>query len=155
MKKISNYLERKRIEKKKEKQRQQVGSEWQGYEAEKLIKMIYQAQQDNLDEAGWRELLERILFILSPYYDILETEQRGKNKQQQTVTVPMLSVRQMCTFSSALSEIAKGDTLAAIRKWTDFIHDYGWHKDNLLSGLEVYIICVLARQIVGLMNQKI
>lgn len=155
MKSIKNYLERRRIEKKKKRQRLQVESEWQGYEAEKLLKMIYQAQQDGLDEIGWMELMEKILFILSPYYDILETEQRSKNQKQQTVVVPMLSVRQMCTFRSTLSEIAKGDVWAAIRRWTDFIHDYGWHKGNLLSGLEVYMICVLAQQIISLINQTI
>ena len=155
MNSIKTYLERKRIEKKKKRQRQQVESEWQGYEAEKLLKMLYQAQQDDLDEIGWMELIEKILFILSPYCDILETEQRNKNQKQQTIVVPMLSVRQMCTFRSTLSEIAKGDTLTAIRRWIDFIHDYGWHKDALLSGLEVYMICVLAQQIVRLINQKI
>lgn len=154
MNRIKTYLERKRIEKKKKQQRLQVKSEWQGYEAEKLIKMIYQAQHDDLDEIGWMELIEKILFILAPYCDILETEQRRKNQKQQTVVVPMLSVRQMYTFQSTLSEIVKGDAWAAIRGWTDFIHDYGWHKDNLLSGLEVYMICVLAQQIVSLLSQK-
>ncbi len=154
IKRTKAYLEKKRIAAKKKKQRRQVESEWQGYEADKLMKMIHQAQQNHLDENGWKELMERILFILSPYYDILEEEQRSKNQKQQTVVVPMLSVRQMNTFCFALSEIQKGDVLASIRRFTDFIHDYGQHKDNLLSGFEVYIICIWARQIVDLINQE-
>lgn len=154
IKQIRNLQAKRRIRKKLSRQRKPTEGEWQGYEAEKLMKMIYEAQQNHLDEIGWKEVMEKILFILSPYYDILEKEQRRKNNKQQTVVVPMLSVRQMCIFSSALSEIAQGDALAAIRRFTDFIHDYGQHKINLLSGLEVYIICILARQIVDLINQK-
>lgn len=152
---ISDYLERRRVERKEKKQRQQTNSEWHGYEAEKILRMIYQAKKDNLDETGWKEVMEKILFILFPYYDILEAEQMRNENRQQTVTVPMLSVRQMKTFRSAFNEIAKGDIWAAIHRFTDFVHDYGWHKDNLLSGLEVYMICLLAQQIVDLINQEI
>ena len=67
IKRTKAYLEKKRIAAKKKKQRRQVESEWQGYEADKLMKMIHQAQQNHLDENGWKELMERILFILSPY----------------------------------------------------------------------------------------
>lgn len=152
---ISDYLERKRVEKKKKKQRHQIGSEWNGYEADKILKMICQAQKGGLDETGWKEVMEKLLFILFPYYDILEAEQMRNENRQETVTVPMLSVRQMKTFRSTFNEIAKGDIWAAIHRFTDFVHDYGWHKDNLLSGLEVYMICLLAQQIVDLINQEI
>lgn len=122
---------------------------WKGYEAEKLMAMIYEIEGFDGKKVEWIELLEKIILVLEPYYEKVELIQHTSHNDNNMIL--MLSSRQMNTFNNALSAISYGDVWSAIREWSDFIHNYGKYKNHCFSQLETYIIYVLALQIVRLL----
>ena len=154
MKSIKDYLERKRIEKKKKKQCQQVESKWKGYEAEKLIKDFHRAVVHNFTLTEWRELLESTLFTLTPYYDSICDIQRHNIGRQSTITTSMLSARQIMTFNAALCNLTAGKAWESIHELMDFMKDFGAYKDNLLSEIETVLIYCLCQQIVSIIRME-
>ena len=154
MKSIKNYLEGKRIEKKKKRQRQQVESEWQGYEAEKLIKDFRRAVVHKFTLTEWRELLESTLFTLTPYYDSICDIQRHNIGRQSTITTSMLSARQILTFNVALCNLTAGKARESIHELMDFMKDFGSYKDKLLSEIETVLIYCLCQQIVSIIRME-
>ena len=154
MKSIKDYLERKRIEKKKKKQCQQVESKWKGYEAEKLIKDFHRAVVHNITLTEWRELLESTLFTLTPYYDSICDIQRHNIGRQSTITTSMLSARQIMTFNAALCNLTAGKAWESIHELMDFMKDFGAYKDNLLSEIETVLIYCLCQQIVSIIRME-
>lgn len=151
---IRSYLERKRREKKKKRQRLQVESEWQGYEAEKLMCAFYKASMNKFTITEWRELLESILFTLTPYYDSICDIQEHHAGNQSTIMTPMLSVREMLTYKNVLYNLTEGDIWGAIHELMDFVKDYGAYKDKMLSEIETVIIYYFCQQVVFLIRKK-
>ncbi len=154
MNRIKTYLERKRIEKKKKRQRLQVESEWQGYEAEKLIKDFHKALVHNFTLTEWRELLESTLFTLTPYYDSICDIQRHNIRRQSTMSTSMLSARQILTFNAALCNLTAGKAWESIHELMDFMKDFGAYQDKLLSEIETVLIYCLCQQIVSIIRME-
>ena len=152
--KIKVGLEGIRIEKKKRKQRQQVESEWQGYEADKLMKDFHKAMEHNFTLTEWRKLLECTLFTLTPYYDSICDIQRHNIGRQSTITTSMLSERQILTFNAALCHLTAGRAWESIHELMDFVKDFGAYKDKLLSEIEIVFIYCLCQQIVSVIRME-
>lgn len=146
--KISNLQEKHRIKKKLFRQRQPVEDEWQGYEVEKLVKDFHRAMERDFTLTQWRELLERILFTLTPYYDNICDIQRHNIERQSTITTSMLSARQILTFNAALYNLMAGKAWESIHELLDFMKDFGAYKDKQLSEIETVLIYCLCQQIV-------
>ncbi|MCM1158342.1 MAG: hypothetical protein NC300_05775 [Bacteroidales bacterium] len=149
---LKQYLRKRRADKEKAREYQPIQSEWIGYEAEKLVKIIYKAQKDKRKMSEWREVLEKILFTLSPYYDSLTDIQHRSVYKRNKMLTPMLSIRQMSTYYAVISELLHGNSFAALHEWIDFILDYGKYKGKELSEIETYLIYVSGQQIVELIR---
>ena len=154
IKRTKAYLEKKRIAAKKKKQHRQVESEWQGYEADKLMKDFHKAMERNFTLTEWRELLGCTLFTLTPYYDSICDIQRHNIGRQSTITTSMLSERQILTFNAALCHLTAGRAWESIHELMDFVKDFGAYKDKLLSEIETIFIYCLCQQIVSVIRME-